>query len=63
MKCNVYAKGATTKDELRSAIKEVWSSLDDETCARGVERLKRNLVHVRDLEGGNFYDESWDFED
>ena len=63
MKRNVYAKGATTKDELRSAIKEVWSSLDDETCARGVERLKRNLMHVRDLEGGNFYDESWDFED
>ncbi len=63
MKRNVYAKSATTEDELRSAIKEDWSSLDDKTCVRGVERLKRNLKHVRNLEGGNFYDESWDFGD
>ena len=54
MKRNVAKLEATTKDEIRAAVAEVWGALDDETLAKMDAHLKRNESKVRELKGGNF---------
>ena len=58
MQRNVDKHGARTKEEIRAAVKEVWSEITEETALAMDGRLQRNEKKVKELNGGNYYDES-----
>ena len=57
MEREVEDAGATTKEEIRAAVKRVWDSLDEDMLGRVAKRVRTNMENVIALKGGNFYTE------
>ena len=57
MERSVEAAGASTADEIRAAVKEVWKQVTPEMCVKISLRVRRNMHKVIELKGGNFYEE------
>ena len=58
MERNIQKHGATTKDEIRVAVRRVWDELTPASIAAMEKRLLRNEAEVIKRHGKNFYDES-----
>ena len=53
----VEERAASTDDEIRKAVRDCWDLLTPEMLKRVGERVRRNAREVRQLRGGNEYDE------
>ena len=53
----VEASGAHTLDEIRAAVAAGWKEITPDVCERISMRVRRNMLKVIELKGGNFYDE------
>ena len=51
------AQGATTKVEVRAAMKAVWKRVTPEHCVNVSKRIRRHMLKVIESKGGNFYHE------
>ena len=50
--------GAQTVEEIRAAVKAAWKKITPAMCRAISARVRRNMLKVIELKGGNFYDES-----
>ena len=57
MEREVEQSGAQTADEIRAAVKAAWKKITPAMCHAISARVRRNMLKVIELKGGNFYDE------
>ena len=51
----VEQAGATTAEEIREAVKKAWKKITPAMCRAISARVRRNMLKVIELDGGNFY--------
>ena len=49
--------GATSADEIRAAVKAAWKKVTPAMCVKVAKRVRKNMLEVIELKGGNFYHE------
>ena len=57
MEREVEKAGATTKEQIRSAVKKAWARVTPAMCRRISLRVRKNMGKVIAKKGGNFYRE------
>ena len=57
MEREVEATGATTAAEIRAAVAKAWKKITPAMCRAISARVRKNMLKVIQLKGGNFYDE------
>ena len=46
-----------TADQIRAAVAAAWKKVTPEVCQKISKRVRKNMLKVIELNGGNFYDE------
>jgi imidazolonepropionase-like amidohydrolase len=57
MEREIEQAGAQSPDEIRAAVKAAWKKITPAMCHAISARVRKNMLKVIELKGGNFYDE------